>query len=115
MAIGRNENGEYFDTTATAQRIIAVDAAGTPTAVAAITHVETITRYNTAGTRTVGALARSYNVAVVSAASAASPTLGGVALPAGYSVEFTAPQADKVTGLSLVTVTGDDVLVTVIP
>lgn len=81
-----------------------------PTAV----RVEGITRYNSAGTRTVGAGKRSYSVLVVAAASAASPTLGGVALPAGWSGEFTAPVNDTLTGLSLVTVGVDDVIVTAI-
>jgi hypothetical protein len=119
MAIGRNESGDFFDSTLKAQRFIPVDLSGNEYlisgATAPVAHVETITRYATAGTRTVGAGNRSYSVAVVSAASVASPTLGGVALPVGYAAEFTAPQADTVTGLSLVTVTGDDVIVTVVP
>jgi hypothetical protein len=115
MAIERNDELLYSDDVAKAQRITVVDGTGAPTQAAPVTHVETITRYNAAGTRIVGASARSYSVAVVAAASVASPTLGGVALPAGYVTNYEAPQADKVTGLSLVTVTGDDVIVTVIP
>lgn len=116
MAVERNDELLYSDDVARAQRVLTVDSSGNPTSGGApTTHVETITRYNTAGTRTIGAAARSYSLVVIAAASAASPTLGGVALPAGYAAEFTAPQADKVTGLPLVTVTGDDVIVTVIP
>lgn len=111
MAIERNNDLLYVDDVARAQRITLVDSSGG----GAVTHIETITRYNSAGTRTVGASARSYSVMVVAVASVASPTLGGVALPVGYAVEFTAPQADNLTGQSLVTVTGDDVIVTVIP
>lgn len=79
------------------------------------TKVETITRFAVAGTRTVGAASFSYSVTVISANSAASPTLGGVALPVGFTASYSPRNADSLTGLSLVTVTGDDVIVTVIP
>lgn len=82
---------------------------------AGATKVETITRFAVAGTRTVGAGSFSYSVTVISAASAASPTLGGVALPVGFTASYAPRNADTLTGLSLVTVTGDDVMVTVIP
>lgn len=82
---------------------------------AGATKVETITRYNTVGTRTVGAASFSYSVTVISAASSASPTLGGVALPAGFTASYSPRNADVLTGLSLITASGDDVIVTVIP
>lgn len=105
---------QWLDATAKATRTIGVDAAGVPTSAAPVVRVEGITRYATAGTRTVGAGKKSYSVQVVTAASAASPTLGGVALPAGWSGEFTAPDNDTLTGLSLVTVGVDDVIVTAV-
>ncbi len=71
-----------------------------------------IQRVNTATTTTIAPGYRSWSVFVVVAASAASPTLNGVALPAGATVEFSAPDSETMGGATLVTSTGDDVIIT---
>lgn len=77
---------------------------------APVVRVEAITRYSSAGTRTVGAGKVSYSVTVVAGNYPTSPTLGGVPLPVGVH-NYSAPDVDTLTGLSLVTVSGDDVIV----
>lgn len=73
---------------------------------------KSITRVNTATTTPIAAGAESYSVTVVSAASAASPTLDGVALPVGYTATFSVVYArDTLPSASLVTVSGDDVII----
>ncbi len=70
-----------------------------------------ILRVNTGTTTTIPAGYRSWSVYVVAQASVASPTLGGVALPLGVSVEFSAPNDETMRGMTLVTATGDDVVI----
>lgn len=70
-----------------------------------------IQRVITATTTTLVAGHRSYTVTVIAAASAASPTLDGVALPVGYTASYSADGANTLEAASLVTVLGDDVIV----
>lgn len=71
----------------------------------------TITRLTVGADRTIPAGTRSYTVTVVAAASAASPTLDGVALPVGYTATFSAPENDTLEAAEVATVAGDDVIV----
>lgn len=79
---------------------------------ASVQRVTAIQRVITATTTSITAGKKSYSVAVVTAASGSSPTLDGVALPAGVTVSFSAPDNDTLESASLVTVLGDDVIVT---
>lgn len=119
MAIGRNSDGDWLDSVATAQRVITVDASGTPTSGGApVTRTKVIARYNNSGvggatapgTRTITTGARSYTVVVLAASSATSPTFDGVALPAGMTVSYSADGANTLPAASLVTAAGDDVV-----
>lgn len=69
----------------------------------------TLARINTATTTPIAAGALSYTVIVITAASAASPTLDGVALPLG-EFTFGTDGSGTLDAASLVTVAGDDVL-----
>jgi hypothetical protein len=95
-------------------RAAPVPVSGTVTATppASVQRVTAITRVATATTTAITAGKKSYSVAVVTAASVASPTLDGVALPAGATVSFTAPDNDTLEAASVVTVSGDDVIIT---
>lgn len=95
-------------------RATPVPVAGTVTATppASVERVTAIARVATATTTAITAGKKSYSVAVVTAASVASPTLDGVALPAGVTISFTSPDNDTLEAASLVTVSGDDVIVT---
>lgn len=64
------------------------------------------------GTRNIPAGRKSYTVAVIAAASTATPTLDGVALPAGTVMSFSAESGDTLPGATLISVAGDDVLFT---
>lgn len=120
MAGTIHEDREYSDTGAEATRCIAVDAAGNVIAVSPVVRTTTVTRYANAGpagvtppgTLNIPAGRKSYSIAVITAASAASPTLDGVALTAGTVVTFTAPPGDTLEAAAFVTVSGDDALVT---
>lgn len=70
-----------------------------------------IQRVSTATTTTIPRGVRSFSVTVVTAASAASPTLDGVALPAGFTGSFDADGYDGLHEMDLVTVSGDDVII----
>lgn len=102
------QNSQYIDGTARATRVITVGSAGT----SSTQRVTAIARVATATTTAITAGKQSYTVAVVAAASTASPTLDGVALPSGSSVTFSAPTGDTLEAASLVTVLGDDVIIT---
>ncbi len=71
-----------------------------------------LVRVNTATTTAITAGSRSYSVTVVAAASSASPTLEGVAIPMGMTVRYEAPENDTLEAASVVTVSGDDVIIT---
>ncbi len=106
------ENSQFLDDTAQATRVIGVDATGTPVAgAAAAQRVTGISRVATATTTAITAGKKSYTVAVVTAASAASPTIDGVAVPAGTSLTWEAPPNDTLEAASVVTVSGDDVII----
>ncbi len=106
-----------FDHEAQASRVIIVDTDGAdvPVPQAPVQRTPAISRVNTATTTNVAAGKKSYSYAVVASASAASPTLGGVALPAGTVITWQAPDQDTLAAApALVTVSGDDVIVTVL-
>lgn len=72
---------------------------------------ETIVRQTGAVTRSILVGARSRSVTVIAAASAASPTYNGVALPVGTNIVVGVDHpGDTLPAASLVTVAGDDVL-----
>ncbi len=105
---------QWVDDVPKATRVQIVSAAGadaTPAAAAAsVQRVTAVTRVATATTTSITAGKKAYTVAVVTAASPASPTLAGVALPVG-SYSFEAPTGDTLEAESLVTVTGDDCII----
>lgn len=105
---------QWIDDAAKATRVtlVAADGTASPGSGATVQRVTAIARVNTATTTAITAGKQSYTVAVVSAASAASPTLDGVALPAGSSFTFEAPPGDTLEAASVVTVSGDDVIIT---
>jgi hypothetical protein len=108
MAVYQNDDGEYIDNSAQAQRVTSV-APGTTGAVARTTSVQ---RVNTATTTNVAAGAQAYTFTVVAAGSTASPTLGGVALPQGYTASFSITNpGDTLGAIALVTSAGDDVVI----
>lgn len=108
MAVYANDAGEYIDTTAQAQRVVSLAPGGA----GSTARTPTVQRVNTATTTNVAAGAQAYTFTVISAASAASPTLGGVALPQGYSASFSISNpGDTLGAISLVTSTGDDVMI----
>lgn len=74
------------------------------------TRTQSIVRVTTAVTTTIAAGSRSFTVTVVAAASAASPTLDGVALPVGYTGTIAADGNNVLAASSLITVAGDDVI-----
>lgn len=82
------------------------------TPVGGVARTSSIQRVNTAATTAIAAGTQSYTVTVVAAASAASPTLGGVALPAGYTATYSVVYGrDTLPAASVVTVAGDDVII----
>lgn len=105
---------EYVDNEAKATRVtmVAADGSASGGGAASVQRVTAISRVATATTTSITAGKKSYTVAVVAAASAASPTLDGVALPAGSTFTFEAPQGDTLEAASVVTVSGDDVIIT---
>jgi len=108
MAVYQNDDGEYIDNVAQAQRVTSV-APGTTGSTARTTSVQ---RVNTATTTNVAAGAQAYTFTVITASSASSPTLGGVALPQGYTASFSIVNpGDTLSAISLVTATGDDVMI----
>lgn len=109
MAVFANDEQEYIDNAARAQRVTNVDASGNPTTGA--TRTTALQRVNTATTTNIAAGLRSYSITVLAASSASSPTIGGAAAPAGYTVSFTADGSNTLTGMAVVTATGDDVLI----
>lgn len=109
MAILENDEQEFIDLAARAQRILSVDTSGNPMSGAQRT--TGIQRVNTATTTNIAAGLRSYSITVVTASSAASPTIAGVAVPAGYTVNYTADGANTLSGIAVVTSTGDDVII----
>lgn len=101
----------YVDDGAAATRVTLVTAAGAATAAAAaVARTAAISRVATATTTTITAGKKAYTIAVVTAASAASPTIGGVAVPVG-SYSWEAPPGDTLSALAVVTVSGDDVII----
>lgn len=68
-------------------------------------------RVNTATTTNVAAGARRIAVTVVAAASAASPTVDGVAIPYGTTWYVEADGANTLPATAVVTVSGDDVII----
>lgn len=132
MAVVRDDQ-QFIDTAQQATRVIDIGGGGggggltdaelratpvpvsgtvTATPPASVERVTAIARVATATTTAITAGKKSYSVAVVTAASVASPTLDGVALPAGVTISFTSPDNDTLEAASLVTVSGDDVIVT---
>lgn len=109
MAVFANDDQEYIDNAARAQRMLSVDASGNPTSGSQRTTA--MQRVNTATTTNIAAGLRSYSITVLAASSSSSPTIGGVAAPAGYSVNFMADGANTLTGMAVVTATGDDVMI----
>jgi hypothetical protein len=111
MAVTRNDELEYIDLTAMAQRTLAVDSGGNPLSGAVRT--TGISRVNTATTTNIAANLRSFSVTVVAASSGSSPTLGGVPLPAGYTANYAADGANLLNAgtTPLVTAAGDDVII----
>jgi hypothetical protein len=108
MAVYANNDGAYIDTTAQAQRVVSLAPGGSGSAV----RTTSVQRVNTATTTNVAAGAQAYTFTVISAASAASPTLGGVVLPQGYSASYSITNpGDTLSAIALVTSTGDDVLI----
>ena len=105
---------QYVDDSARATRVtmVAADGSASANTGATVQRVTAIQRVATATTTSITAGKKAYTVAVVTAASAASPTLGGVALPQGASFTFEAPPNDTLDAKSLVTVLGDDVIIT---
>lgn len=88
------------------------DAPVVTTPAAGVARTKSISRVTTATTTTIPAGRQSYTVTVIAAASAASPTLDGVALPVGYTATFSVVYGrDTLPSASLVTVAGDDVLI----
>lgn len=122
MAVN-HEAFKYNDPAAQATRVMTVAADGSTSggSAAPVVRTTTVARYASAGpagvtapgTRNISAGAISYSVAVLTAGSTATPTLNGVALPAGSSVDFTATRsADTLAAATLITVAGDDVIFT---
>lgn len=112
MAVTRTDELEYSDSTAQATRCLVVDPSGTPVVPPTpVQRATTVTRLTAGGDRNIPAGRTSYTVTVVAASSGASPTLDGVALPAGYTGTFTAPNYDTLEAAAVVTVAGDDVIV----
>lgn len=108
MAIERNDEHLYIDNTAKAQRVTVVSGGGG----GAVQRVTSIQRVNTATTTPIAAGTQSYTVTVVTASGAASPTLDGVALPAGYTATYAVTNpGDTLEAASMVTATGDDVII----
>jgi hypothetical protein len=102
----------WIDSTAQAARVTMVATDGTSTGTPGVARTKSLTRVNTATTTSITAGKKSYTVIVVAAASAASPTLDGVALPAGVSLTFSViSNNDTLPSASLVTLAGDDVLI----
>ena len=115
MATTRFDPFGYADTAAEAQRVMLVDGSGEaldPGAGGGVARASGISRVATATTTAITAGARSYSVTVIAAASAASPTLDGVAIPQGVTVRFEADGDNTLDAASLVTVSGDDCLIT---
>jgi hypothetical protein len=112
MAIQRDDQ-EFIDRTARATRVLSVNAAGTPTG-GGEQRTTTFQRVDSADTTAIPAGTVAYSVAVITAASAASPTLDGVALPANVAINYEAPPGDTLEGASVVTVEGDDVIITTV-
>jgi hypothetical protein len=104
---------QWVDDAARATRVTVVDASGESGGALPdpVERATTATRVATAATTAIAAGARSYSVTVLAAASAASPTLDGVAIPVGMTVRRVAPNNDTLEAASVVTVSGDDVLI----
>lgn len=140
MAVERNDIGEWLDDTAKAQRTIAVDGTGAvvgntvsvsnfpasteiandvgnpvPVSLPAGTQrTHVITRVTTATTTNITAGKRAYTIQVLAASSLTSPTVDGVAVPTGTILILSAPSGDTLDASAIVTLTGDDVLITTI-
>lgn len=112
--ISQESNGSFFDRIASANRVVLVDATGAEYAAGAVSvqRTPTIQRVTTATTTTVAAGAQAISVRILAATSASTPTVGGVAVPTDGVVTFTAKSGDTLGSLSVVTLTGDDVLIT---
>ena len=113
MAVIRNDELEYSDDVSRATRCLAVDSSGNPVPVlVSAQRVTSIQRVTGAASTAITAGKQSYTVTVVAAASAASPTLDGVALPAGYTATFAITNpGDTLESATLATVLGDDVII----
>lgn len=62
------------------------------------------------GSHAIPAGLKSYFITVATAAGATSPTLDGVAIPAGVTIRYEAPYGDTLEAATLVTAAGDDVI-----
>lgn len=110
MAVYANDDGEYIDLTAQAQRVISIAPSGGGSG--SVSRDPNIVRVNTATTTAITAGKQAFTVTVIAAASTASPTLDGVALPVGYTATFgISNPGDTLQSMSLVTVSGDDVII----
>lgn len=87
-------------------------AAVTPTAPAERT--VTVLRVASGATTVIAAGSRYYRVDVITAGSAVTPTFDGVSIPAGAQIVAAAPPGDTLNAASVVTESGDDVLITTI-
>lgn len=106
------KQSQWIDDGARATRVtlVASDGSVPPDAAAAVQRVTGIVRVATATTTPITAGKKAYTVAVITAASAASPTLDGVAIPVG-AYNYEAPPGDTLESASVVTVSGDDVII----
>jgi hypothetical protein len=95
----------------TSNRLVTVPT-GVERSKSVVRYASSGTGVTTPGTRNIPAGRKSYTVAVIAAASSATPTLDGVALPAGTVLSFSAESGDTLPSASLISVAGDDVLYT---
>jgi hypothetical protein len=89
-----------------------VRSVGTARSKSVVRYASSGTGVTTPGTRNIPAGRKSYTVAVIAAASTATPTFDGVALPAGTVIAFSAESGDTLPSATLISVAGDDVLYT---
>lgn len=90
----------------------AITGTVTTTPAAGIQRSKSTTRQTTATTLNIPVGRQSYTITVIAAASAASPTLDGVALPVGYTATFSVVYGrDTLPAAAIATVVGDDVII----
>jgi hypothetical protein len=95
----------------TSNRLVTVPT-GVERSKSVVRYSSTATGGTTPGTRNIPAGRKSYTVAVIAAASSATPTFDGVAIPAGTVITFSAESGDTLPSATLISVAGDDVLYT---